>query len=98
LSPIGNRSLLRLALIGALAASLGLGACGRKGPLDPPPGASLEGEPQPNVAPGLISTNRGTPKPIGSQSTPENPGVDENGQPLAPKGPRKNIPLDVLLN
>ena len=33
---------VRLALIGALAAALGLGlaACGRKGPLDPPPGAS----------------------------------------------------------
>ena len=33
---------LRLALIGALAAALGFGlaACGRKGPLDPPPGAT----------------------------------------------------------
>ena len=32
----------RIALIGALAAALGFGlaACGRKGPLDPPPGAS----------------------------------------------------------
>ena len=41
----------RLALIGVLAAALGLAGCGRKGPLDPPPGASLAGEPQPN-APG----------------------------------------------
>ena len=34
---------LRLALIGALAVALGLGlaGCGRKGPLDPPPGASV---------------------------------------------------------
>ena len=38
------RPFLRLALIGALAASFALAACGRKGPLDPPPGASLAGD------------------------------------------------------
>ena len=32
----------RLALIGALAAALALAGCGRKGPLDPPPGASID--------------------------------------------------------
>ena len=85
----------RLALIGVLAAALGLAACGRKGPLDPPPGASLEGEPQPN-APGLISS-KGV-RPIGSDDNPDNPGVDENGKPLAPKGPVKRIPLDNILN
>jgi predicted small lipoprotein YifL len=90
-----DRSFLRIALIGALAASLGLAACGRKGPLDPPPGASLEGEPQANM-PGLMSKNRGTP--IGGQARPDNPGVGDDGQPLAPKGPKKHIPLDVLLN
>jgi predicted small lipoprotein YifL len=36
-----DRIYLRLALVGALVAALGLAACGRKGPLDPPPGASL---------------------------------------------------------
>src|SRR5665811_1288280 len=46
-----DRPFLRLALIGALAASLGLAACGRKGPLDPPPGASLAGEPQAGTNP-----------------------------------------------
>jgi predicted small lipoprotein YifL len=97
LSFIGGRPLLRLALIGALAASLGLAACGRKGPLDPPPGASLAGEPQAAPAPGLVSPNRG-PTPIGGQNKDDNPGVDENGQPIAPKGPKKHIPLDVLLN
>jgi predicted small lipoprotein YifL len=85
----------RLALIGVLAAALGLAACGRKGPLDPPPGASLEGEPQPN-APGLIS-NKGV-RPIGSNSDDDYSGVDENGQMRAPKGPKKRIPLDNLLN
>lgn len=91
-----DRYFLRLALIGALVASLGLAACGRKGPLDPPPGASLEGQPQPNM-PDLIGNNRAA-APIGSTSTASNPGVGPDGQPLAPKGPKKSIPLDVLLN
>jgi predicted small lipoprotein YifL len=85
----------RLALIGVLAAALGLTACGRKGLLDPPPGASLEGVAQPN-APKLIS-NKGV-QPIGSDSSEDNPGVDENGQARAPKGPKKRIPLDNILN
>jgi predicted small lipoprotein YifL len=37
--------LLRLAAIGALVCALGLAACGRKGGLDPPPGALVTGEP-----------------------------------------------------
>jgi predicted small lipoprotein YifL len=82
------RIVFRLALAGALVASLGLAACGRKGALEPPPGASLEGVPQANM-PGMITT----PAP----ATP--PQADNfNGQPAAPKGPKKKIPLDVLLN
>jgi predicted small lipoprotein YifL len=91
-----ERPYLRLALVGALAVSLGLAACGRKGALDPPPGASLEGVPQPNM-PNLISSNPGT-APIGGQVKDNNPGVGPDGQPLAPTGPKKRIPLDVLLN
>ena len=86
----------RLALIGVLAAALGLAACGRKGPLDPPPGASLEGVAQPN-APRLIS-NKGGVRSIGSKDDSDNPDVDENGQARAPKGPNKRIPLDNILN
>ena len=41
---------IRLATIGVLVAALGLAGCGRKGPLDPPPGASLEGVTQPQRA------------------------------------------------
>jgi len=85
----------RLALIGVLAAAFGLAACGRKGPLDPPPGASLEGVAQPH-APRLIS-NKGV-QPIGAEPDPDNPGVDENGEIRAPKGPKKRIPLDNILN
>jgi predicted small lipoprotein YifL len=77
-----DRLLLRLAVIGVLAASLGLAACGRKGPLDPPPGASLAGD---QAAP-AGDARYGTP--------PTGP----DGKPIAPAGPNKRIPLDVLLN
>jgi predicted small lipoprotein YifL len=95
LSRFRDRSFSRLVLIGTLVASLGLTACGRKGPLDPPPGASLEGVPQANM-PELMSGKTATP--IGGQTNNANPGVGPDGQPLAPKGPNKHIPLDVLLN
>lgn len=96
MSRFRDRPLFRLALIGALAASVGLTACGRKGPLDAPPGASLQGEPQVHI-PDLTSTNTNA-APIGSQTTGNNPGVAADGQPQAPKGAKKHIPLDVLLN
>ena len=80
---IRERTFLRLALAGALAASLGLAACGRKGPLDPPPGSSLAGD---------------QATPIGGQSQGDNAGVDSRGRPQAPPGPNKRSPLDVLLN
>jgi predicted small lipoprotein YifL len=81
---------IRLAMIGVLVAAFGLAGCGRKGPLDPPPGASLEGITQPDRA--------DMSRPIGGGSADGNPGVGPDGQPLAPKGPQKRIPLDVLLN
>jgi predicted small lipoprotein YifL len=37
----------RLAVAGALVAALGLSACGRKGPLDPPPSAAQYADPAP---------------------------------------------------
>ncbi len=82
MNPICHRLLPRLALIAALVASLGLTACGRKGPLDPPPGASLAGD---------------QTAPAGdARYGPPVRGPD--GKPLAPVGPNKPIPLDVLLN
>ncbi len=48
MSHFPDRLFFRLALIGALAASFGLAACGRKGPLDPPPSAvSATGKQEP---------------------------------------------------
>ena len=38
---------VRIAAVGALVAALGLSACGRKGPLDPPPAAAVPVQQQP---------------------------------------------------
>jgi predicted small lipoprotein YifL len=77
-----DRLLLRFALI-ALAVSLGLAACGRKGPLDPPPGASLTG---------------GQAVPAGEEDKGSRPILGPDGKPIASGGTNKRIPLDVLLN
>ena len=37
-----DRTMIRLATIAALCAALALAACGRKGPLDPPPAATVD--------------------------------------------------------
>jgi predicted small lipoprotein YifL len=73
-----DRPIVRLALLAALAAALGLTGCGRKGPLDPPPAASLAGD------------------QAAQKSTPAS--IDASGRPRAAPGPKKRIPLDVLLN
>jgi predicted small lipoprotein YifL len=96
LSPLRDRPVFRLAVIGALVATLGLAGCGRKGPLDPPPGASLEGITQPDM-PQLMSSGGGA-TPIGGQAIDGEMGVGPDGQPRAARGPKKRIPLDVLLN
>jgi predicted small lipoprotein YifL len=82
-----DRPFLRLAVVGALAA-LALSACGRKGPLDPPPGAALVDHPQ--AAPG-------EPQPAPSQSNVIG-GTSTGNRLAAPKGPNKHIPLDDILN
>jgi predicted small lipoprotein YifL len=86
-----DRRFLRLAVVGALAAALGLGACGRKGSLDPPPSSSLTGEQQQpqqqqaNPVGNLVITPFGSPKPAGSNDQVVN-------------GPKKHIFLDDLLD
>jgi predicted small lipoprotein YifL len=51
LSPLSDRRLVRIAVIGAFVAALGLAGCGRKAGLDPPPAASVAGEPSAAVEP-----------------------------------------------
>ena len=86
-----DRPFLRLALIGVAVASLTLAGCGRKGPLDPPPGASLANDPQ-AVAAAPVGASDPLAAPIGQ--TKDNTA----GQPRATAGPNKRIFLDNLLN
>jgi predicted small lipoprotein YifL len=54
LSSMSDPRLVRIAVIGALVAALGLAGCGRKGGLDPPPGATAAADqaaPPPGAAP-----------------------------------------------
>jgi predicted small lipoprotein YifL len=96
--PFSNRPFLRLALIGALVASLGLAACGRKGPLDPPPAAAATGETPPaqNQDQGMV--NPFSPPSSGKKGPDNGAGVSPEGQAVAPKGEKKHIFLDDILN
>jgi predicted small lipoprotein YifL len=81
-------------MIGVLAASLGLAACGRKGPLDPPPSASLEGDAKSAPSPAQNTPSLLNPiavQPLGGRSS----GSD---QMETPPGPKKSFFLDGLLN
>jgi predicted small lipoprotein YifL len=74
----------RLAVMALLAAALGLSACGRKGPLDAPPGglaANPDGSLDEETAEGGEVVRRGSAR----------------GLPII-RGPDRKIPLDVLLN
>ncbi len=78
-----------MATLCVLAAALMLGACGRKGPLDAPPGTT----PQPmasEVQPGSEDTSTQTVVPTSP--------VGPDGRPLAPRGPKKKLPADVLID
>ena len=74
----------------ALALALPLAACGRKGPLDPPPGGQI-------LDRGVVrtpSTARGETPPLRDPQ----PDYDENGRPIPPKGQKKKLPGDWLID
>ena len=83
-----NRSgpaLLRLATLCLLASAFALAGCGRKGPLDPPP-ASIQ-------SPGDASQS-GAVNPQAQGPIEYGP----DGRPIAPKGQKKKLPIDVLID
>jgi predicted small lipoprotein YifL len=76
----------RLAIIGVVAAACLLSACGRKGPLDPPPGGLA-------LDSGTIRT------PVTSRAGAALPTeYDEEGKPVAPAGQKRKIPADWLID
>jgi predicted small lipoprotein YifL len=85
--------LSRIALAAVLTGALGLAACGRKGPLDPPPNASLP--PAPATAytprPGLGEEHYGAPP-----GAAPGPGAVA-AAPTAPPPQQKTFFLDFLL-
>jgi predicted small lipoprotein YifL len=83
---ISKQKWARIAAVGALVAALGLSACGRKGPLDPPPSAAA-----PQGAPG------GSPQ-LDSNRQP-GVGVGHDGKAVAPPPSGQNRPfiLDWLV-
>jgi predicted small lipoprotein YifL len=87
--PRSSRLIFRFAALGALAASLALGACGRKGPLDPPPMNAVE-------QPAAQAQSGGG----GAAGQPGDQGVEYglDGKPLAPRGSKKRLPADWLID
>jgi predicted small lipoprotein YifL len=88
-----SRWSVRLAVVGALTLPLALSACGRKGPLDPPPRASAQpAEPQP-AQPGQQQQQPQWGL-FGNTASAE----EQQGLPPEPKGQKKSFLLDWLLN
>jgi hypothetical protein len=73
LSSLSNLPFCRIAAIGALAAALGAAGCGRKGGLDPPPGAAVYEPTGAGSAPGPAIGSEGrapAPAPPPPKRTP----------------------------
>jgi predicted small lipoprotein YifL len=89
----------RIAAVGALCLALGLSACGRKGPLDPPPGAAqptIQATQQqtPLVTPLTPLTPDGIPLNVPAQRLPGDRGVSAP----PPTGQRPHFLLDFLID
>jgi len=84
-------------LAASLVAVLALAGCGREGPLDPPPSAiAPQPAPAAMASPAPASTDPNAP-PVVSQNAAMKNGFDAKGNPVAAASPRKDFPLDFLL-
>ena len=89
---LDHRQLLRLAAVAALGAGLALAGCGRKGPLDAPPSASLS--PAPTEQPSLGESS--DPNTPGFRRPPRDPAVAPTATGPVPPDKRTFI-LDPLI-
>jgi predicted small lipoprotein YifL len=88
-----NHRFSRLAILSAMAGTLALTGCGRKGPLDLPPAAAAV-EQAPAAEP-----QSGFGNPLARPATPAAPAAfDSRGRPVAPKGEKRSLPIDWLLD
>jgi predicted small lipoprotein YifL len=95
-----HRLCVALALAAAVAASLGLSGCGRKGPLDLPPSdvASASKPPPPAPTASLPGASPSAdPSAETAQQTAARTGFDSRGNPVAAPGEKKGFLLDPLL-
>ena len=92
LSSQSELRLARIAAMGALVAALSVAGCGRKGPMDPPPGATAAdiSVSRPDLSPPDPSTGRSGGEPV----------ILPDGRVIAPssEGPKRSTPIDWLLN
>jgi predicted small lipoprotein YifL len=87
----------RLALVTAMMAALGLAACGRKGPLDPPPSAGLTTPQSSASRPSLgEETNGFTPPPADDRARAAS-AAPASATASPPPPPKKTFFLDFLL-
>jgi predicted small lipoprotein YifL len=85
----------RIALAAVLTSALGLAACGRKGPLDPPPSAGLASDAGYTPMPTLGGEGHFGLPAAASPAPP--PAADAAPAPGAPPPPKKTFFLDFLL-
>jgi len=74
LNSLSDLRLVRIAVIGALVAALGLAGCGRKGGLDPPPGATAAADQA--VPPGAAPPTSPDALPPSTQPLPRRTPID----------------------
>jgi predicted small lipoprotein YifL len=90
LTPVRWHSRIGLAVAGL--AALALCACGRVGPLEPPPGPAAA--PAPSAQ---LKSPDGSPVPGSAEDTALKTGFDEKGNPVSPPGSKRPFILDPLL-
>lgn len=90
-----HRSHSKLTIVAMIALACALGGCGRKGGLDLPPGAAQTKETGSGTAPTAANANPTSP-PSGMADIYRPPGTSSIA--VAPRGEKKRIPLDAILD
>ncbi|MBB5052641.1 putative small lipoprotein YifL [Afipia massiliensis] len=88
-----NRSFSKLTAVGLIVASCALAGCGRKAYLDAPPGASADQNGTPTSDYATANPNSAADVQTEVYRPPGSANV-----PTAPRGEKKRIPLDAILD
>jgi predicted small lipoprotein YifL len=81
-----------LGLVFLIGAALALTACGRAGPLEPPPGPAAV-----PASKAQLTQPDGSPAPGSTQDTAAKTGFDAQGNPIASPSQKRSFILDPLL-